>query len=139
MKKSVSIIFALCLLLIFGWARLASADAVTDWNANAGKAAVAACIAPIQDPLHEARIYAMMHLAIHDALNAIDQRSRPYTFDSQAPSGASVDAAVATAAHDVLIPLLQQIPAPFPPERIAAGVASVKRTIPLHSQQSRTV
>lgn len=126
MKKSVSRMLALCLLLIFGWARLASADAVTDWNANAGKAAVAVCIAPMQDPLHEARIYAMMHLAIHDALNAIDRRSRPYTFDSQAPSGASVDAAVATAAHDVLIPLLQQIPAPFPPECIAAGVASVE-------------
>ncbi|HEV8713990.1 MAG TPA: hypothetical protein VGX03_14330, partial [Candidatus Binatia bacterium] len=80
-----------------GWSPLARADAVTDWNENAGEAAVAACISPIQDPLHESRMYAVMHVAIHDALNAITRRSRPYALDIQAPSGASVDAAVATA------------------------------------------
>ena len=47
------------------------------------------------DPLHESRIYAMMHVAIHDALNAIDRQSRPYTFDMQAEPSASPDAAVA--------------------------------------------
>jgi len=61
-----------------------SGDAVTVWNENAGVAATAACIAPIDNPLHESRIYAMMHVAIHDALNAIDRQSRPYTFDMQA-------------------------------------------------------
>src|SRR5215510_12302664 len=66
-----------------------ASDAVTVWNANAGEAATAACIAPLNNPLHESRIYAMMHIAIHDALNAIDRRSRPYTFDMQAEPGAS--------------------------------------------------
>ena len=46
-------------------------DAVIEWNANAGKAALAACIAPADNPLHESRMYAMTHVAIHDALNAI--------------------------------------------------------------------
>ena len=101
-------------------------DAVTTWNANAGKAAIAACISPTANPLHESRMYAMMHVAIHDALNAIDRRSRPYIFASHADSGASPDAAVATAAHDVLVPLISQIPAPFPSECIDAGVASVE-------------
>ena len=32
-------------------------------------------------------MYAMMHIAIHDALNAIDRRSRPYAFDMQADTG----------------------------------------------------
>jgi len=36
------------------------------WNANAGVAATKACIAPLDDPFHESRIYAMMHVAIHD-------------------------------------------------------------------------
>ena len=67
----------------------AGGDAVTVWNANAGEAATAACIAPLDNPLHESRIYAMMHIAIHDALNAIDRRSRPYAFDMQAEAGAS--------------------------------------------------
>ena len=52
-------------------------------NENAGIAATEACLAPLNNPLHESRIYAMMHVAIHDALNAIDRRSRPYAFDGR--------------------------------------------------------
>jgi len=101
-------------------------DAVSAWNANAGKAAIAACISPGDDPLHESRMYAMTHLAIHDALNAIDRRSRPYAFKATAKPGASPDAAVAAAARDVLVALVGQISAPFPPACVQAGVASVE-------------
>src|SRR4051794_26332089 len=52
-------------------------DAVIVWNANSGVAATKACIAPLDNPFHESRMYAMMHIAIHDALNAIDPRFRP--------------------------------------------------------------
>ena len=62
----------------------AGADAVIAWNANAGEAAIAACISPIEDPLHESRMYAMTHVAIHDALNAIDRRSHPYAWEGRA-------------------------------------------------------
>jgi hypothetical protein len=102
-------------------------DAVTVWNANAGVAATAACIAPLDNPLHESRIYAMMHIAIHDALNAIDRRSRPYAFDMQAEPGASPDAAVAAAARDVLVLLIGQLPLELHTQPcIDAGVASVE-------------
>ena len=106
--------------------RTPGSDAVSAWNANAGKAAIAACISPGDDPLHESRMYAMTHLAIHDALNAIDRRSRPYAFDATAKRGASPDAAVAAAARDVLVALVRQISAPFPPACVQAGVASVE-------------
>jgi hypothetical protein len=53
----------------------AAGDAVIVWNANAGVAATKACIAPLDDPFHESRIYAMMHIAIHDALNAIERQA----------------------------------------------------------------
>ena len=90
-------------------------------------AATAACIAPLDDPFHESRLYAMMHIAIHDALNAIDRRSRPYTFDRQAEPGASPEAAVAAAARDVLVPLLGQLPLELVSQScIDAGVASVE-------------
>ena len=70
------------------FAATASGDAVIVWNAHAGEAAMKACIAPLDDPFHESRIYAMMHIAIHDALNAIDRRFQPYTFDKRVEPGA---------------------------------------------------
>jgi hypothetical protein len=124
MRKITLGIHALVISLALGWSPLVRADAVIDWNANAGKAALAACISPELHPLHESRMYAMMHVAIHDALNAIERHSRPYVLDLQAPPGASQEAAVATAAHDVLVPLLTQLP--FSTECIEAGVASVE-------------
>jgi hypothetical protein len=107
-------------------ADIAGADAVTDWNARAGSAAVAACISPADDPLHESRLYAMTHVAIHDALNAIDRRSRPYAYRSQPNSAGSPDAAVAAAARDVLVAVIGRIPAPFPPACLMAGIASAE-------------
>jgi hypothetical protein len=71
-------------------------------------------------------MYAMMHVAIHDALNAIDRRSQPYAFRGGTNRPVSPNAAVATAARDVLVPLLSELPDPFPQECIDAGVASVE-------------
>lgn len=119
-------VLSLSLCAISAWPRSAEADAVIDWNANAGKAAIAACISPADDPLHESRLYAMMHLAIHDAINAIDRRSRPYALDMRAPPTASTAAAVAAAARDVAVPVLGQLPFPFPQACIDAGIASVE-------------
>ena len=101
-------------------------NAVIEWNANAGDAALAACIAPGDDPLHEARMYAMTHIAIHDALNAIKLRSEPYAFHPRhrVPS-ASPEAAVAAAARNTLVPLIQGLPPEFNGCK-PAGVASVE-------------
>jgi hypothetical protein len=87
-------------------------NAVIGWNDTAATAALDACLAPVNNPLHESRMYTMIHLAVHDALNAIERRSRPYALDTHVP-GASPRAAVAAAAHGVLVPLLQELPAPF--------------------------
>jgi hypothetical protein len=102
-------------------------DAVLLWSVNAGEAATAACIAPLDNPLHESRMYAIMHIAIHDALNAIDRRSRPYAFDASDPD-ASPDAAVAAAARTVLVELIGQLPAELAPNPgcIPAGIASAE-------------
>jgi hypothetical protein len=104
----------------------AAADAVTDWNVNAGNAALAACISPLQDPLHEGRLYAIMHVAIHDALTAIDRRSRPYAYRTRREPWASHESAVAAAAREVLATLIGQIGFPFPPECSQAGLARVE-------------
>ena len=67
-------------------------------------------------------MYAMLHLAVHDALNAIQRRSRPYAYDVAA-CRALADAAVAAAARDVLVSLIARIGAPFSPQCVAAGIA----------------
>ena len=101
-------------------------DAVTAWNANAVQAAFAAGITPAFDPLHESRLYAMMHIAIHDALNAIERRSQPYALDVRVAPGASADAAVAAAARGVLLPELRNLPDIFTPDQITAAVEGVE-------------
>jgi hypothetical protein len=88
----------LLVLLVLAWPGPARADAVIDWNETAASAAFAAGLensAGCVDGLHESRIFAMVHVAIHDALNAIDRRYQPYAFDGQASEGASPEAAVA--------------------------------------------
>ncbi len=100
--------------------------AVTDWDANAGRAAIAGCLSPGNDPLHESRLYAMTSIAVSDALNAIDRRSAPYAVDFHVPGWTSAPAAVAAAAHGVLVPLLRELEVDFGPTCINAGVASVE-------------
>ena len=139
-SRAVTFVALLASLIAVGLGRYAAAegepvslappaggDAVTVWNANAGVAATAACLAPLNNPLHESRIYAMMHVAVHDAVNAIERRSRPYAFDAQAAAGASPDAAVAAAARDVLVALIAQLPLELHTQAcIDAGLATVQ-------------
>jgi hypothetical protein len=73
-----------CTFLMFGVAVL-RADEVTKWNLVATNAALAAG----QSPPLQTRTYAIVHVAIHDALNAIDRRNTPNALVARAVSGAS--------------------------------------------------
>ncbi len=56
--------------------------------------------------MHSTRSFAIMHAAIYDAVNAIDQRHKPYLVTvPDVPPNASQEAAAAAAAHEVLIAL----------------------------------
>lgn len=91
-----------------------STNAVIAWNDNASAATRAACVSPFDNPLHESRTFAIMHVAIHDALNAISLRSTPYAYRGIA-RGASPEAAVASAARTALVGALSDITGPFAP------------------------
>jgi hypothetical protein len=54
-----------------------------------------------EDPL-QPDIEAMTHVAMFEAINAITPKYAPYTKKIDAPAGSSVEAAAASAAHDVL-------------------------------------
>jgi len=54
-------------------------------------------------PGRSSRAMAIVHIAIFDAVNAIAKRYRSFTGIPDASSGASIDAAIAQAAHDTLV------------------------------------
>ena len=93
--------FALILLIISGLPSSATADAVTDWNAYGASAVVTAARGPggYVD-------LAYMHIAIYDAVNAIDGRYSVFAVHPvSVPSGASKEAAASAAAYSVLVAL----------------------------------
>jgi membrane-associated phospholipid phosphatase len=55
--------------------------------------------------IHATRSFAIMHAAIYDAVNAIDATHKPYLVRFSASHFASQEAAVAAAAHEVLVKL----------------------------------
>jgi hypothetical protein len=79
----------------------ARADEVTQWNKLATDVAAAAHT----DPLTESRAFAMLHVAMHDAINAAEPRYEGYLRQVQPARDASAPAAAAVAAHDTLVVL----------------------------------
>jgi hypothetical protein len=80
----------------------ASANVVVDWDVIGVKTVQPIGSSPPIKPGLLFRAIAMMHLAMFNAVNAIDPRYQSYKFQSQAPPGASEDAAAASAAANVL-------------------------------------
>ena len=95
-------------------AAAAAAIEVLKWNETAVKAAAAGG----QDGIVTTRTLAMVQGAVHDALNAINRRYAAYYFEAPAEVGAAPEAAVAAAAHTVLIGVLPTFGTPA--QKIAA-------------------
>ncbi len=57
-------------------------------------------------PMPESRVYAMINVAMHDALNTISPQYARYALTDAVSNSASPDASVAQAAHDVIAGLL---------------------------------
>jgi hypothetical protein len=89
---------------------VAAIDPVSNWNSIAIQAAISAG----QNGVTGSRTLAMVHVAIHDALNAIDSRYERYAFTGTAPRGASVEAAIAAAAWNALVAAINVGDLPFP-------------------------
>jgi hypothetical protein len=82
------------------------ADVIVEWNQI------------LQDNIPAAgistpRYYAMLHVAMFDAVNSIEQVYRPYRVRFRGPHGASAEAAAAKAARDVLAELIPSSQAVF--------------------------
>ena len=95
------------LLLLATLAPAAMADEVTKWNELSAKAALDSGLA--FNPIFHSRVEAMSHSAMHDALNGIVRRYSAYAWSVPVQPGASPEAAVAAAAHDVLVDQYNQL------------------------------
>ena len=101
-------------------ASVARADAVLDWN----EIALAEVAVAGQLPPDGARTLAMVHVAVFDAVNAIDRRYEPVALPDRGPADASTDAAIASAAYTVLTGLFPARKSALA-ERYAAALAHV--------------
>jgi hypothetical protein len=89
--------FAITLLLaVYAMAQ----NSVVQWDAIASTAIVAN---GKEASVASGAWFAYVHLAVFDAVNAIDHRFQPYLFTTNPPAGANEDAAAIAAAHRVLV------------------------------------
>ena len=80
---------------------LAQADMVTDWNS----VALNAIKVDNTSPPKASRALAILHVSIYDACNGIGQNYQPYYVRGKPAGVASKEAAIAAAAHKVLVHL----------------------------------
>ena len=79
----------------------ARCDVIMDWNAKADAIGIEKQLPNVPN----ARGLAMLHIAMFEAVNAIDRRYAPYKLNLAAERTTSKDAAAASAAYDILVAL----------------------------------
>ncbi|MDA9544105.1 hypothetical protein ACM43_05970 [Bradyrhizobium sp. CCBAU 45321] len=77
----------------------ARADVIMDWNAKADAIAAEKKVLPVP----QARTMSMLHVAMFEAVNAIDRRYTPYKLDLVSDRSTSKEAAAAAAAYNILL------------------------------------
>ena len=75
------------------------ADVIMDWNAKADAIAAEKQVLPAQ----QSRAMSMLHIAMFEAVNAIERRYTPYKLTLSADRSTSKEAAAAAAAYDILL------------------------------------
>src|SRR4029077_4808818 len=86
----------LAMALTAAFAGAAHADVIMDWNAKADAIAAEKQVLPAQ----QSRAMSILHIAMFEAVNAIERRYTPYKLTLSADRSTSKEAAAAAAAHD---------------------------------------
>ena len=112
LKRWMLLLAAVFTVALPGSARAQDLEAVIEWN-RLLQVTVASTPTPT---VFFTRPYSLTSIAVFDALNSIDRVYQPYLIRVEAAPGASPEAAVAQAAHDVLVSL-------YPGQRTALDAA----------------
>jgi hypothetical protein len=101
----------------------AQSDVIMDWNAKADAIAAEKLISNVP----HGRGLAMLHVAMFEAVNAIDRRYAPYKLTLTADRATSKEAAAAAAGHDILVALYPD-QKPALEAALAASLADIAET-----------
>jgi PAP2 superfamily len=103
MKPALGISAATLLASVFAVALTSSArgDVIMDWNAKADAIGIEKQLSNVPN----GRGQAMLHVAMFEAVNAIDRRYAPYKLNLAAERTTSKEAAAASAAYEILLAL----------------------------------
>ncbi|XIA63564.1 vanadium-dependent haloperoxidase [Bradyrhizobium sp. TZ2] len=99
MPSTMKLTIPLAIALTAVFAGSARADVIMDWNAKADAIAAEKQILPAQ----HSRALSILHIAMFEAVNAVERRYAPYKLALSADRSTSKEAAAAAAAHDVLL------------------------------------
>jgi hypothetical protein len=113
--KSISALIAI-VTLAGASAGAARADVIMDWNAKAAAIAAEKKLLPAT----ESRTMSMVHIAMFEAVNAIERRYTPYRLDLAADRSTSREAAAATAAYNILMTIYPDQKAALDPALVAS-------------------
>jgi hypothetical protein len=103
----------------------ASADAISDWVAKAN----AVALEQRESPRSRARTLAIVNVAMFEAINAVERGDTPHKLNISADSNTSIEAAAASAAHDILVALYPDR-APDLGPALAASLAGIANSVP---------
>jgi len=119
--RRLALSFVIALLVA---ASLSAQNVVVQWNAIASTT----IITNAKEASVTSGVWlAYVHLAVFDAVNAIDHRFQPYLFTANPPAGANKDAAAIAAAHGVLVTYFPS-QKPALEAQFAASVAAISDT-----------
>src|SRR5258708_33318687 len=100
MKSILRFLVAALAVVLLASTGLQAQNVVIDWN----NIASTTIITNAKESSTASGVwFAYAQLAVYDAVNAIDHRYQPYLFTTDAPVGASKDAAAVAAAHQILV------------------------------------
>jgi PAP2 superfamily len=108
LARRLQLFFTIALATVL--VRAAHADVIMDWNAKGDE------IAAEKQFLLQTRVMSMLHVAMFEAVNAIERRYVPYKLTLSADRSTSKEAAAATAAHNVLLAI-------YPDQKAALDIA----------------
>src|SRR5262245_60153198 len=97
--KVVTCAALLCLSLGTRAPAAAGIDPITEWSITASSAATASAMAPLRTPI----TFAILHLAMYDAVNAIGGDRKPYMVTVNVSQPASAEAAAVEAGYRILL------------------------------------